>query len=59
MLNKKLSLVLKALLIIIFVAYILAMPTQDKVRMWIRFSLLIFFTVTFIIELNKFRKNNA
>jgi hypothetical protein len=57
--NKKLSLILKAALIVLFVVYILAMPVKDMVRMWIRFAMLIFFTITFIIELNKYRKDNA
>jgi hypothetical protein len=59
MANRKLSLILKAVLIVIFAAYILAMPTKDMVRMWIRFAMLVFFTVTFIMELNKYRKDNA
>jgi hypothetical protein len=57
--NRKLSLILKAVLIVIFVVYILALPTKDTVRMWIRFAMLVFFTITFIIELNKYRKDNA
>jgi hypothetical protein len=59
MLNKKISLILKALLIIIFVCYILYMPTEDSYRKWLRFGLLLFFTATFIIELIKYRKDNA
>jgi hypothetical protein len=57
--NKKLSLFLKAALIVFFVVYILVMPVKDTVRMWIRFTMLVFFTITFIIELNKYRKDNA
>ncbi len=57
--NKKLSLILKVVLIVIFVIYILAVPTKDIFRMGMRFAMLIFFTVTFIIELNKYRKDNA
>jgi hypothetical protein len=57
--NRKLSLILKAVLIVIFVVYILALPTKDTMRMWIRFTMLVFFTITFIIELNKYRKDNA
>jgi hypothetical protein len=57
--NKKLSLIFKAFLIVIFVIYILVLPTKDTMRMWIRFAMLVFFTITFIIELNKYRKNNA
>jgi hypothetical protein len=59
MLNKKVSLILKALLIVIFVCYILYMPTADGYRKWLRLGLLIFFTVTFILELIKYRKDNA
>jgi hypothetical protein len=59
MANRKLSLILKAVLIVVFVIYVIAMPTKDIVRMLIRFAMLIFFTVTFIIELNKYRKDNA
>ena len=59
MINKKLSLILKAILIVIFVVYSIAMPTQDAFRLGIRLLILIFFTVTFIIELKKYRKNNV
>jgi hypothetical protein len=59
MINKKLSLILKAILIIIFVAYSITIPTKDNFRLGIRLLLLVFFVVTFIIELNKYRNNNA
>jgi hypothetical protein len=59
MLNKKLSLTLKAILIIIFVVYSITMPTKDTFRLGIRLLLLVFFVVTFIIELTKYRKDNA
>jgi hypothetical protein len=57
--NRKLSLIFKAVLIVIFVIYILAIPTTDTVRIGIRFAMLVFFTVTFIVELNKYRKDDA
>jgi hypothetical protein len=59
MANRKLSLILKAVLIVVFVIYVVAIPTKDIVRMGIRFAMLVFFTVTFIIELNKYRKDDA
>ncbi|NOT92200.1 hypothetical protein [Ferruginibacter sp.] len=59
MINKKLSLIIKAILIIIFVAFSLTTPTKDSFRLGIRLALLVFFVVTFIIELNKYRNNNV
>jgi hypothetical protein len=57
--NKKISLILKALLIAIFVCYILYLPTEDNFRQWLRLGLLVFFTATFILDLIKYRKDNA
>lgn len=59
MLNNKLSLIIKAVLIIIFVAYSITSPTKDNFRLGIRLLLLVFFVATFIIELNKYRKDNV
>ena len=53
----KILLLVKALLIIIFVIYILVIPAQDYFRTAFRVLLLVFFTATFIADLNKYKKN--
>lgn len=58
MANRKLLLIIKAVLIVIFTVYVLAVPTAESFRKWLRFAMLIFFVVTFIIDLNKYKKSN-
>ncbi len=52
-------LIIKAVLILLFTVYVLAVPTADSFRKWLRFGMLVFFVVTFIIDLNRYKKNNA
>ncbi len=54
--NRKLFLIIKAALILLFTVYVLAVPTTDIFRKWLRFGMLIFFVVTFIIDLNRVQK---
>ena len=55
--NKKTWLIIKACLIILFTVIIFAMPTEDSFRKWLRFGMLILFVVSFIIDLNRYKKN--
>lgn len=55
--NKKLWLLLKGGLILLFTVVIIAMPTQDNFRKFIRFIMLIIFVVSFLIDLNNYQKN--
>ena len=59
MANRKLLLIIKVVLIVIFTVYVLAVPTADSFRKWIRFGMLVFFVVTFIIDLNRYKKTNG
>jgi len=56
--NKKQWLVIKGVLILILVLVIVGYPTQDSFRKWFRFLMLIVFVISFINDVNRFRKNN-
>ena len=56
--NKKMWLIIKAVLILLLTAVIITMPTVDSFRKWFRFAMLVVFVVSFIIDLNNYRKNN-
>jgi hypothetical protein len=57
--NKKLWLTIKGIVIVLFAILIIAMPVADSFRKWLRFSMLIVFVISFIIDLSNYRKNNA
>lgn len=57
--NKKFWLILKGFMILMLTAVIFLMPTEDNFRKWFRFILLIVFTISFLIDLNNYRKKNA
>jgi len=57
--SRKFWLIMKGVLIILFTALIFAMPTQDSFRKWLRFAMLSLFVVSFIIDLNRYKNNNA
>ncbi|MBK8609539.1 MAG: hypothetical protein IPL84_06230 [Chitinophagaceae bacterium] len=57
--NKKHWLMIKAGLIVLFTLIIFFMPTDDQFRKWFRFIMLTFFVISFIIDLNKYRKDNG
>ncbi len=59
MITRKTSLIIKAVLIVLLTVSIVAMPTKDAFRTWLRFGMMIFFVVTFIIDLKKYRQNNG
>ena len=56
--NKKISLIIKAVLIAILTASFFLQPNIGDTRKWIRFAMLIFFVVTFIIDYTKYKKEN-
>jgi uncharacterized membrane protein len=56
--NKKQWLIIKGVLILILVLVIVGYPTQDSFRKWFRFIMLIVFVISFINDVNRFRKNN-
>lgn len=57
--NKKLWLIIKAVLILLFTVYIFAIPTAEGFRKWLRFGMLVFFVVSFINDLNRYKKSNG
>ena len=57
--NKKLWLIVKAVLILLLTAVILTSPTEDSFRKWIRFIMLVVFVASFIIDLNSYKKKNG
>jgi hypothetical protein len=50
MANRKLSLILKAVLIVVFVIYVVAIPTKDIVRMGMRFAILVFLPLLLLLS---------
>jgi hypothetical protein len=56
--NRKTWLYIKAVLIVLFTIVIFAMPVQDSFRKWLRFSMLCFFVISFIIELTDYKQKN-
>jgi len=57
--NKKTWLIIKAGLIILFTFFIFAMPTDDPFRKGFRFIMLTVFVVSFIMDLNRYKKPNG
>jgi hypothetical protein len=57
--SKKTSLILRAVLIAALTILIIAQPDVSNGRKWLRFAMLIFFVVTFIIDFTKYKKDNA
>lgn len=57
--NKKRWLIIKGILIFLFTIVIIAMPTEDAFRKWLRFGMLSIFVVSFIIDLNKYKKSGG
>ncbi len=57
--NRKTWLYIKAGLIVLFTIVIFAMPVQDGFRKWLRFGMLCLFVASFIIDLNRYKKNNG
>ena len=57
--NRKTWLYIKAVLIVLFTIMIFAMPVEDTSRNWLRFAMLSLFVASFIIDLNRYKKNNG
>lgn len=54
--NKNKWLAIKGGLIILLVILIVAVPTEDSFRKWLRFLMLVVFVVSFILDLNRYKK---
>lgn len=57
--NRKTWLIIKAVLILLFTAVIFLMPVEDSFRKWLRFGMLTIFVISFIIDLNRYKKDNG
>lgn len=57
--NKKIWLIIKAVLIILFTVYILAIPSSDSFRKLLRFGMLTYFVISFIMDLNRYKNTNG
>jgi uncharacterized membrane protein len=57
--KKKLWLIIKAVLILLFTVLIFTMPTGDSFRKWLRFGMLTLFVGSFIIDLNRYKNTNG
>ncbi len=55
--NKTTWLIIKAVLILLFTLVIFLMPTENNFRKWIRFAMLVVFVISFLIDLNNYRKS--
>ena len=57
--NKKLWLIIKGILILLLTGVIFIMPTQDNFRKWFRFVMLVVFVISFLVNLNNYRKSKS
>lgn len=57
--NRKTWLILKAVLIILFTLVIFLMPVENTFRKWLRFAMLVVFVISFIVDLNNYRKRES
>ncbi len=56
--DRRIWLVFKGILILVLVCMILGFPTNDNFRKWLRFIMLIIFVISFIIDLNAYKRKN-
>jgi hypothetical protein len=56
--DKRIWLIIKGTLILVLVGLIFGSPTNDNFRKWFRFAMLVVFVVSFIIDLNAYKRNN-
>lgn len=54
--NKTTWLIIKGVLILLFTLMIFLMPTENNFRKWVRFAMLVVFVISFLIDLNNYRK---
>lgn len=57
--NKKMWLIIKAVLILLFTVFIFVVPTTDSFRKWLRFGMLTLFVISFIIDLTRYKNYNG
>ena len=57
--NRKFWLIAKAVLIILFTLVIFLMPVENTFRKWLRFTMLVVFVISFIIDLNNYRNKGV
>ena len=57
--NKKLWLFIKGFMILLLTVVIFLAPTPDIIRKWIRFLMLVIFSISFLVDLSHYKKNNA
>ncbi|HMU72509.1 MAG TPA: hypothetical protein PKD93_07205 [Ferruginibacter sp.] len=57
--NRKFWLIAKAVLIILFTLVIFLMPVENTFRKWLRFTMLVVFVISFIIDLNNYQKTKS
>ena len=57
--DRRTWLIVKALLIILFTLVIFLMPVENTFRKWLRFTMLVVFVLSFIIDLNNYQKTKS
>ncbi len=57
--DRRTWLIVKALLIILFTLIIFLMPVENTFRKWLRFTMLVVFVISFIIDLNNYQKTKS
>lgn len=57
--NKKLWLIIKGILILLLTGVIFLMPTDDFFRKLFRFAMLVIFVISFIVDLNNYKKTKS
>ena len=57
--DRRTWLIVKALLIILFTLVIFLIPVENTFRKWLRFTMLVVFVISFIIDLNNYQKTKS
>ena len=57
--DRRTWLIVKSLLIILFTLVIFLMPVENTFRKWLRFTMLVVFVISFIIDLNNYQKTKS
>ncbi|HMX36033.1 MAG TPA: hypothetical protein PKM83_01870 [Ferruginibacter sp.] len=57
--DRRTWLIVKAVLIILFTLVIFLMPVENTFRKWLRFTMLVVFVISFIIDLNNYQKTKS
>ena len=56
--NKRIWLIIKAIVILLLIILIFVSPTDNNPRKWFRFIMLVLFVASFIIDLNSYKRTN-